>query len=270
MTVDMHYFSLYENYQEKYNQLKQKFIEIASLHINAANLQNLKQFYDSVINSKRASDNIKDLLDLIKILEKRLELSYNKIEAFKYIASTFVKDPVLDVAIKEYELQLENQRKLPPLNVYKCKSVSPISSVSPSTSIEDDSGFTAASQIVLLNSPTTFQSTHQPPQQVSRGPQQSSQPTAFQSEVFQYLSENLGRSWRDLARFLDVKEAEIDSIDLKTHYDYKNRALEALEIFRRRCDPCNWKKKLIKSLEIIRRRDLAEHVTDMILQGNNN
>lgn len=33
--------------------------------------------------------------------------------------------------------------------------------------------------------------------------------------VFYRISENIGRYWRDLARILNVKEAEIDSIDLK-------------------------------------------------------
>lgn len=44
--------------------------------------------------------------------------------------------------------------------------------------------------------------------------------------VFKQLSVNLDRYWRDLARFLDVTEFEIDEIDCNTNLQLNDKALK--------------------------------------------
>ncbi|XP_063985100.1 uncharacterized protein LOC135166610 isoform X1 [Diachasmimorpha longicaudata] len=91
--------------------------------------------------------------------------------------------------------------------------------------------------------------------------------SAVQEQVFQRLSENLGKYWRDVARFLNVKEYEIDAIDEKTHLSPKERAYEALLIFISRCN-YNWKVKIQQALEKARRKDLAEMINEIMLSDN--
>ncbi|XP_011303722.1 uncharacterized protein Fadd isoform X1 [Fopius arisanus] len=85
----------------------------------------------------------------------------------------------------------------------------------------------------------------------------------IQEKVFRRVCENLGKFWRDLARFLGVKENEIDIIDAKSHLEIKEKAYEALLIFKSRCDSCNWKIKMQNALVKARRKDLAEMINEI-------
>lgn len=118
----MEYYQIWQQYQISYFNLRQKFLEISSPHINAMALASLIQNYNILINSKRVSSQIKNLPDLLRILENRNGLSYKCIEPFKFIATEYVKDPVLENLIKHYEREIKNQQVLPLFNVYECQS----------------------------------------------------------------------------------------------------------------------------------------------------
>lgn len=45
--------------------------------------------------------------------------------------------------------------------------------------------------------------------------------------MFQRVGDNLGRHWRDVARFLNLKEAEIDAIEEKTNLKLEEKSFEA-------------------------------------------
>ncbi|XP_057337436.1 fas-associated death domain protein isoform X2 [Microplitis mediator] len=259
MTVDMDYLSTWDEYQLMYSHLKQKFLDISSLHITCTNLDTIKLSYNRDIYSKRATDDIKDLAGLLKILENRSVLSYNKIEPLKEIATTYVKDPVLDKIIKDYEDQLHSHQTLPLFNVYKCRSA-----LAASTSTE------LGSTQPEHRSTSTYHETRYVTTSSYNLPIPDAKTlrlTDLQTKILYRISENIGRYWRDLARILNVKEAEIDSIDLKDGA-IKDKSFESLKIFLSRCEPCNWQRKLIRSLEFIRRKDLAEMVEDLLTQNS--
>ncbi|XP_008551422.1 fas-associated death domain protein isoform X6 [Microplitis demolitor] len=256
--ADMDYLSIWNEYQLKYSHLKEKFLDISNLHITCTNLDTIKLSYNRDIYSKRVADDIKDLVGLLKVLENRSVLSYNKIKPLKEIATTYVKDPVLDKIIKDYEDQLHSYQTLPLFNVYKCRSAL-------ATSTSTELGSTQPEH----QSTSTYHETRYVTTSSYNLPIPDAKTlrlTDLQTKIFYRISENIGRYWRDLARILNVKEAEIDSIDLKDGA-IKDKSFESLKIFLSRCESCNWQRKLIRSLEFIRRKDLAEMVEDLLTQN---
>ncbi|XP_074103506.1 fas-associated death domain protein isoform X3 [Cotesia typhae] len=287
MTVDMGYLSIWDEYQSRYTHLKQKFLEIASLHVNSTNLENIKLFYDRDINSKRITDEIKNLADLLKILENRSVLSYNKINVLKEIAETYIKDVVLNQIIKDYEAGLQLHQTLPLFNIYKYRS-GEYFSIDPNNDnlcnnnannqleILSDHEALAASTSSLAGPETTqstgYHQTHTVTLSYEDHSQQLTELKTFQlsdlqAKIFYLVSDNIGRYWRDLARILGVKEAHIDSIELKD-IPIKDKSFQTLEIFISRCLGCDWETKLIRSLDTVRRRDLAEMVQDILAKNN--
>ncbi|XP_008551421.1 uncharacterized protein LOC103573921 isoform X5 [Microplitis demolitor] len=339
--ADMDYLSIWNEYQLKYSHLKEKFLDISNLHITCTNLDTIKLSYNRDIYSKRVADDIKDLVGLLKVLENRSVLSYNKIKPLKEIATTYVKDPVLDKIIKDYEDQLHSYQTLPLFNVYKCRSEPTITylqetseailtlqsnneikqssfetiqinqytynnniNVSKDNSIPLMKYFITCIRVstlvialiiilyfitiyikpsALATSTSTELGSTQPEHQSTSTYHETRYVTTssynlpipdaktlrltdLQTKIFYRISENIGRYWRDLARILNVKEAEIDSIDLKDGA-IKDKSFESLKIFLSRCESCNWQRKLIRSLEFIRRKDLAEMVEDLLTQN---
>ncbi|XP_074103505.1 fas-associated death domain protein isoform X2 [Cotesia typhae] len=344
MTVDMGYLSIWDEYQSRYTHLKQKFLEIASLHVN----------------------------NLLKILENRSVLSYNKINVLKEIAETYIKDVVLNQIIKDYEAGLQLHQTLPLFNIYKYRSGEYFSidpnndnlcnnnannqleilsdhegtnflhieptinylqstpenilnlqsnneiklsrfetiNINQNTCVSQDSSKSLLKYIVVcinvsllvivliiilyfiipyikspalaastssLAGPETTQSTgyHQTHTVTLSYEDHSQQLTELktfqlsdlQAKIFYLVSDNIGRYWRDLARILGVKEAHIDSIELKD-IPIKDKSFQTLEIFISRCLGCDWETKLIRSLDTVRRRDLAEMVQDILAKNN--
>lgn len=121
MSVNMDFFDLWIKYQSEYDQLKQRFIEISTPHISSSCLITLIERYGSTINSKRDADNIKDICGLLRTLENRIVLCYNKIEPLKFIAFEIVNDLTLNQTIHEYDVNIKSQQTLPLFNVYKCR-----------------------------------------------------------------------------------------------------------------------------------------------------
>ncbi|KAK0096732.1 hypothetical protein PV326_004592 [Microctonus aethiopoides] len=250
----MDFFDLWIKYQSGYDQLKQRFIEISTPHISSSCLITLIERYGSTINSKRDADNIKDISGLLRILENRIVLCYNKIEPLKFIAFEIVNDLILKQIIHEYDVNIECQQTLPLFNVYKCRymlAVSTISKPIPIPTIKND-----IKDICYRDRNV----------QTASGLDElcTSSNSDKQKMVFKRLSVNLDRYWRDLARFLDVTEFEIDEIDCNTNLQLNDKALKVLEIFGERSDPSTWQSKLMQALRIVRRRDLTELVDELL------
>ncbi|KAK0182877.1 hypothetical protein PV327_000964 [Microctonus hyperodae] len=214
MSVTMDFFDLWNKYQLEYDRLKQRFIEISTSHISSSCLITLIERYGSSINSKRDADNIKDLCGLLRILENRIVLCYNKIEPLKFIAFEIVNDLILNQIIHEYDINIKSQQTLPLFNVYKCRYTGsaipkPIQIPTIKNDIKDvhfrNHNVQTASSIDELST-----SSHSDKQKM----------------VFDRLSMNLDRYWRDLARFLDVTEFEIDEIDRNTNLQLNDKALK--------------------------------------------
>lgn len=111
----------------RYNNLREKFLTTASLHVKNIELNELKIFYNNVINSKRESERIKDLGGLLKILERRAVLDWKSIEPIKQIADEIVKDRQLNQEIQYYQNNLKSDEAalalLSPIgfNLFKCQ-----------------------------------------------------------------------------------------------------------------------------------------------------
>ncbi|XP_015123841.1 uncharacterized protein LOC107045938 isoform X1 [Diachasma alloeum] len=137
-----------------------------------------------------------------------------------------------------------------------------------SSAVEGSSQSSSRSQTHAVNFYPNQTSLPVVPYATPSAPTSSGPVSDVQERVFQRLSENLGKYWRDLARFLNVKECEIDAINEKTYLGTKEKAYEALLIFKSRCDSCNWKIKMQQALEKARRKDLAEMINEIMLSDN--
>ncbi|XP_015519912.2 uncharacterized protein LOC107224395 isoform X1 [Neodiprion lecontei] len=82
--------------------------------------------------------------------------------------------------------------------------------------------------------------------------------------VFNGVSEAVGKSWRDVARYLDVREGDIDRIDTQFNSDSKEKAFAALKIFAAKSDLRCWSINLKNALEKARRKDLRNLVDDLL------
>ncbi|XP_063985104.1 fas-associated death domain protein isoform X3 [Diachasmimorpha longicaudata] len=256
MTRDMEPDLIHQNFlsrQSKFTELIQYFVEISAPHVTGEVLEMIKEYYSGVIDSKRDRARVKDIAGLLRILEKRDVLRYDSIEPLKQIAIQCIRDTILIQRLDCYEAEIKNERPLLPINHYKYS----VWGSSQGSSSQSHAVNFYPNETPLPVFPYTALS-----------PPTSGRPiSAVQEQVFQRLSENLGKYWRDVARFLNVKEYEIDAIDEKTHLSPKERAYEALLIFISRCN-YNWKVKIQQALEKARRKDLAEMINEIMLSDN--
>ncbi|XP_011303724.1 fas-associated death domain protein isoform X2 [Fopius arisanus] len=242
--------------ESRFTELKGGFIEISSRHITKLILESLKEFYSGIIDSKRDKDHVKNIEGLLRILERREVLRYDLIEPLKVIASKYIKDEILNRRLADYEEKLKNEGPLLAINHYRYR----VERSSPSASRNK------ISQSHAVNFYDTAQTTLPAviyPSTLSVARTTSHSAPDIQEKVFRRVCENLGKFWRDLARFLGVKENEIDIIDAKSHLEIKEKAYEALLIFKSRCDSCNWKIKMQNALVKARRKDLAEMINEI-------
>ncbi|KAK2582840.1 hypothetical protein KPH14_008925 [Odynerus spinipes] len=78
------------------------------------------------------------------------------------------------------------------------------------------------------------------------------------------ICEQLGRSWRDVCRYMDLKEYQIDEIQNKYPYNLKEQSFQALQICISEYDS-NWKINILHALEKGRRKDIKEFVEKILL-----
>lgn len=122
MTRDMEPEWISERYLSRVSrfvELKKCFIRISGPHVTKEVLDNLKEFYSQVIASKREEDRVKNLEELLKILEKRDALRYDDIEPLKQIANGCIKDAILSRTLANYEAEVKELQPLPVFNHYK-------------------------------------------------------------------------------------------------------------------------------------------------------
>ncbi|XP_044013694.1 uncharacterized protein LOC122856009 [Aphidius gifuensis] len=269
----------------RYNNLRDNFLKIASLHVTDDKLNELKLFYDKIINSKRETDRINDVIGLLKILERRAVLSFKSIEPIKYISDEFIKDPCLNQQIQNYLQDLsinETANAFVDFNIYKSQSVlEPTASATTATSTSSNLTNKTHNTFLFPSHPTTTTTTTTtttiiPKVMQSIAPyyvknqndfdSQSGQSIDLQNKVFEILSENLGRYWTEVARFLDIKEGEIDRIHQNKNFGFKEKSIEVFKLFKsRRGAYNNWQQILIRALNDARRKDLVYLVEELIM-----
>lgn len=83
------------------------------------------------------------------------------------------------------------------------------------------------------------------------------------SKIYEIVSLEIGKSWRDLARNLSIREGEIDILNHKYPADLKTKVYTILDIFSTR-EPEQWSTKLAQALSKARRVDLQNKVLDIM------
>ncbi|XP_050446654.1 fas-associated death domain protein isoform X1 [Cataglyphis hispanica] len=250
---------------EKYSALRQEFLSQAEPFIDSKALDELKLNYMHNIDSKRKLSKVTDLQTLIRLLEKRDIVSCDKIEPLRYITKTFVGDLNLENKLHDYENWLKTMPTLHLCNMYQSDEVfHSISSISESPSSSN------LSQSTIGRSTESFSQTqtHCCLEQEERN-SLNERRKLLQQTVLLQLKDRLGRSWRDVARHLDIRECEIDAVQSKYPFDLKEQSHEILRIYISQSDTERWAINLIRALEKGRRKDLKELVEELVLKNKN-
>ncbi|XP_011642269.1 fas-associated death domain protein [Pogonomyrmex barbatus] len=247
---------------EKYSLLRQDFLRIAEPFINDNVLDELKLNYAHEIDSKRKLSQIKDLKMFIRLLEKRDLISYSNIEPLWYISKKYICLPDLESKLFDYENWLSATPLLPSCYMYQRNEISESTSCEPA-----DISMNNLSQTSIGSSANVFKSSTTP----SHNPEQEDQNNldkkkSLQETVLLQIKDRLGRSWRDVARHLGIRECKIDAVQSKYPYDLKEQSYEILKIYMSQSDTEQWAINLIRALEKGRRRDLKELVEELILK----
>lgn len=195
-----------------YDMLKQLIIEEA----NDEDLDDLKDVFSSEIGSIRKSDRIKTIADLLDCLERHDEINEENIEPLQAFGK---RNPMVQEALNRYQ-KVEISR--PPVNFYQEQRL--------------------AEEL--------HQKLHIKPQPVA--PMQQNYVTVAQftdekrTAIYNRLSRELGRSWRDLGRKLRISEGVMDDIETQFPSDLKSRILRLLQLFEE--DECNDPRQLLLQL----------------------
>ncbi|XP_011698650.1 PREDICTED: fas-associated death domain protein [Wasmannia auropunctata] len=261
---------------EKYNLLRQDFLSIAEPFIDSDILDQLKRNYAYEIESIRKLSQVKDLKTFIRLLEKRDIMSCSNIEPLWYISKKYIHKPDLETKLQDYERWLETVPPSSLCNKYRSDEtlVSSSASASASTSSECSAcnSMHNLSQSSIENSTELFSNSIQT---LHCNPEQEEQYKLYkrrkllQETVVLQIKDRLGRSWRDVARHLGIRECEIDAVQSKYPYDLKEQSYEILKIYLSQSDTEQWAINLIRALEKGRRRDLKELVEELILKNGN-
>ncbi|XP_029170874.1 fas-associated death domain protein [Nylanderia fulva] len=247
---------------EKYRLLRQEFFKIAEPFIDSDILEKLKLHFARNIDSKRKLSKVTDLQILIRLLEKRNIISYDKIEPLRYISKRFIGDSSLENSLIDYENWLKTVPLLHVYNMYQNDEASLSSTISESTSNSNLSQYLST----VERAESLNQITQHCPGQEERN---INKRKWLQQRVLLQLKDRLGRSWRDVARYLDIRECEIDVVEKKYPFDMKEQCYEILQIYISQSDTERWAINLIRALEKGRRRDLKELVEELVLKDKN-
>lgn len=198
-----------------YDMLKQLIIEGG----NDAEIDDLKEMFSSEIGTTRKKDRIHTIADLLDCLERHDEINEENIEPLQVFGK---HNPKVQEALNSYQ-KVEIYR--PPVNVYQ----------------------------ELRLSEELQQQMHIKPQPVRPVvPSQQNYVTASQftdekrTAIYNRLSRELGRSWRDLGRKLRISEGVMDDIETQFPNDLKSRILRLLQVFEE--DECNDPRQLLLQL----------------------
>ncbi|XP_012258713.1 uncharacterized protein LOC105687548 isoform X3 [Athalia rosae] len=262
---------------DRYAELRKHFLDVANCYINQSDLDELKHFYADVIDSVRTSEYIENIEYLILILEKRGLIRFDNITPLKDIAKHYFNGLPINNDLDRYESDLRNytSQYSPKTNLYRHSNE--VFSGYPTTPNHPKSAYPSwvnsktvigtPEQPTLQGFQTTFPVSNAAAPPVTSYPVMqglSEQEKAIQSMVFLRVSDRLGRYWRDVARYLNVKESDIDKIEAQYNTDLKEKAHAALKIFAAESDTNSWQKNLKIALEQARRKDLKELVEDLL------
>lgn len=120
----MEYVTILERLKSNYVVLKDKFLCKSRPYVDGRPdaLDDLKSHYSSVINSPRTASYINNLEGLLRVLEKRNELSYDNIEPLIHIEAHYVESPELRTLLRNYEGNMRDAPVVPLFNVYDALS----------------------------------------------------------------------------------------------------------------------------------------------------
>ncbi|EDW76929.1 uncharacterized protein Dwil_GK13670 [Drosophila willistoni] len=206
------------------------------------NIEFLKDLLAHEIGSVRRLDQIHTLEDLIACLENNDELNEENVQPLKKMTKNQetlqqinayqpirVQHPVQVNLYQEERLAEELQQQL------RIQNVSP--------------------QPVPMVVPTSVQQNYVTPAAFSENKRVA---------VFKKISEQLGRSWRDLGRQLNISEGAMDDMEERYPRDLKSRILYLLKMAEEDevHDPRQFLKRLCRGLSGAGRNDLRNRVED--------
>lgn len=244
--------------QVKYKNLLEEFVKISRPCVSVENLEEIKNEYSYDIGSKRKVSGIQNLEGLIKVLGKYAILAYDDIKPLYDIEKRYIKKSYLVMKLKNYEdwyklmnypsyynmYQNDNARSLPKNNDHEtCDRTASLNSLS------------ECSHKLKL---------YETPEQLSKA--LNSKESKLEQIVVLKVSEQLGRSWRDVCRYMNLKEYQIDELENKYPCNLKEQCNQALRI----CISQNnseWKMNLLHALEKGRRKDVKEVVENILLHN---
>ncbi|XP_017844152.2 fas-associated death domain protein [Drosophila busckii] len=197
-----------------YDMLKKMAVEGA----NKQDLDELKSMFASEIGSIRKSDRISTVEDLIDCLERNDQINEENVEPLRSIAAGNVQ---LQEALNEYQPMPISRT----FNYY-----------------QDQRLAEELQQQLHINKVRAQPAVPQQQKYVTVA--------AFTEEkrsaVYKKISQELGRSWRELGRRLDISEGTMDDIEQRFPNDLKSRILRLLQLFED--DECNDPRQLLVQL----------------------
>ncbi|CAK9802127.1 Fas-associated death domain protein [Anthophora quadrimaculata] len=221
--------------EKEFLHIRSEFLSVARVCIDESILSVLKKHYEHYIDSNRKLSQIKDIIALLKVLEKRDVLSCNNIEPLVYISNNFLNDPLIQKKLNDYKIYLQNKPYTPLYNMYQ--------------DLDEDNEASKESSHKHVDQKTNY----------------SEDEIALQQILLLHISERIGRSWRDTVRYLGLQEYQIDVIQNNHAFDLKEQSYQALKLCISQDKSGNWKLNLIQALEKARRRDLKEFAENLII-----
>ncbi|EFN83756.1 fas-associated death domain protein [Harpegnathos saltator] len=256
---------------ERYKSLRQDFLNVVEPAIDSNILNQLKHNYAHEIDSRRKLSKAKDFKTFIRLLEKRDIISCDNIEQLWFITK-FIGKPELEDKLLKYENWV--QKMAPPFpfyNMYQSDNIRPQNHENATENVASSSGShnacsstCSSHESTIQNLTLSFSNITQKYYSEQEG-KTDDRRKSLQQTVLLQISERLGRSWRDVARYLGIRECEIDAVQNKYPCDLKEQSFEILKIYISQSDKERWTIDLIRALEKGRRRDLKELVEDLMV-----
>ncbi|XP_015190050.1 PREDICTED: fas-associated death domain protein [Polistes dominula] len=248
--------------QVKYKDLIEEFVKISKPCVSFENLEEIKNEYSYDIGSKRKISGIQNLEGLIKVLEKYTILAYDDIKPLYYIEKRYIKKSDLITKLKNYEDWYKLMNYPSYYNMYQNDNA---------RSLPKNNHHETCDRRVSLNSLPENSGLNSHNLRLQETPKQLSQTlnnkeSKLKQIVVLKVSEQLGRSWRDVCRFMNLKEYQIDELENKYPCNLKEQCNKALHI----CISQNnseWKMSLLHALEKGRRKDVKEVVEKILLRN---
>ena len=91
----------------------------------------------------------------------------------------------------------------------------------------------------------------------------SSSYNSVKCKIYELLRNEIGRTWRDLGRYLKLHESELDEIDEKYPKDLKSKITETLRLGENKFNGNDFIPFLCTILSDIRRNDLRRKIEKM-------